>query len=254
MTTPDLYDGVLAEAYDHYLSGDRIEDLPFWRRFSAGADGAILELGCGTGRVLLPLLADGIAAEGLDGSADMLALCREKAAQQGLPEPVLHQADMAGFSLGRRYGAVFSAVGTLTLLAAPGAMAAALAAVRAHLRPGGRIGISMEGPTAAPPPAGPVVVRDVVRPTDGARFLCRLEPLAPDHPATHRFRMTNEAVAPDGTILGRQTNEIAFRRWAPEELAALLRDAGFSGVAILDETGRPASGPLPSYIATAVAA
>jgi len=48
-------------------------DVPFWRRLAADARGPILELGCGTGRVTLPLARAGAAIVGIDRSAAMLA-------------------------------------------------------------------------------------------------------------------------------------------------------------------------------------
>src|SRR6185436_3570970 len=47
-------------------------DVPFWRRVAAEADGQVLELGCGTGRVSLPLARAGIELVGVDRSAPML--------------------------------------------------------------------------------------------------------------------------------------------------------------------------------------
>jgi len=48
-------------------------DVPFWRRVALGADGPVLELGCGTGRVSLPLAKAGVDLVGIDRSAEMLA-------------------------------------------------------------------------------------------------------------------------------------------------------------------------------------
>ncbi len=48
-------------------------DVPFWRRVAIGAGGPVLELGCGTGRVSLPLARAGVNLVGVDRSAPMLA-------------------------------------------------------------------------------------------------------------------------------------------------------------------------------------
>src|SRR4051812_37617090 len=55
-------------------------DVPFWRGVAARAGGRVLELGCGTGRVSLPLAADGLNLVGIDRSAPMLARAVERAA------------------------------------------------------------------------------------------------------------------------------------------------------------------------------
>jgi SAM-dependent methyltransferase len=54
-------------------------DVPFWRRIAAGAGGRVLELGCGTGRVSLPLAKAGVDLVGIDRSAVMLAKAARRA-------------------------------------------------------------------------------------------------------------------------------------------------------------------------------
>src|SRR6185436_19312230 len=51
-------------------------DVAFWRRIAAEAHGPVLELGCGTGRVSLPIASAGVALVGIDRSAPMLAQAR----------------------------------------------------------------------------------------------------------------------------------------------------------------------------------
>src|SRR5713101_7138202 len=48
-------------------------DVPFWRRVASQARGRVLELGCGTGRVTVPLAKAGVRIVGVDRSAQMLA-------------------------------------------------------------------------------------------------------------------------------------------------------------------------------------
>jgi ubiquinone/menaquinone biosynthesis C-methylase UbiE len=56
-------------------------DVPFWRRVAAGVRGRVLELGCGTGRVTIPLAKSGVEVVGADRSAPMLARLRSRAAR-----------------------------------------------------------------------------------------------------------------------------------------------------------------------------
>ena len=53
-------------------------DVPFWRRFALNAAGHVLELGCGTGRITLPLARAGVRIVGIDRSAPMLARARRR--------------------------------------------------------------------------------------------------------------------------------------------------------------------------------
>jgi len=234
MTLPRaLYDGLLAEVYDDYTAADSRDDLALWDRLAGECDGPALELGSGTGRVLVPLLAKGYRVEGLDNSPDMLARCRARAADMGFA-PVLHLADMTDFALDRTYGLIFCAAGTLTLLAEPGQMEAALGQARAHLAPDALLALAMDAPT--PAPEGPVIARDLRRDGDGARLRCVLDLLPSEIPEVARWRMTNEITAPTGETRS-DTTEIAFRRPDPARFAQMLRAAGFSEVTIRDATG-----------------
>jgi ubiquinone/menaquinone biosynthesis C-methylase UbiE len=56
-------------------------DVPFWRRVAAGVEGLVLELGCGTGRVTIPLAKSGVDVVGVDRSAPMLVRLRARVAR-----------------------------------------------------------------------------------------------------------------------------------------------------------------------------
>ncbi|TFL16345.1 class I SAM-dependent methyltransferase [Jannaschia formosa] len=232
-----LYDGLLAEVYDDYTDADNRDDLVLWHRLCGEGHGVKLELASGTGRILLPLLAEEYPVEGLDNSADMLARCRDRGTEMGLA-PVLHEADMTTFTLGRRYGLIFCAAGSLTLLAEPGQMEAALERSREHLEPGGQLALAMDAP--AKPATGKVLARDMRRDGDGARLRCILDPLPDANPEVARWRMTNEVVPPDGATR-RETADIAFRRPAPHTFADMLRARGFADVTLMDAHG---TGPI----------
>lgn len=53
-------------------------DVPFWRRLASKSPGPVLELGCGTGRVTVPLAREGVRIVGVDRSAEMLARARQR--------------------------------------------------------------------------------------------------------------------------------------------------------------------------------
>ena len=133
---PDIY--ASARRYDA-LTGEMNagEDLGYWERQIRLVPGPVLELACGTGRLTLPLAERGITVEGLDVSAVMLDRAREKSSVRGLVVP-WHQADCAGFDLGRRFGTIFLPNNSLGHLLHWRDFVACLACVRRHLLPGGR--------------------------------------------------------------------------------------------------------------------
>jgi SAM-dependent methyltransferase len=96
----DYYSETFAEFYDHLDVYVNRSDVDFFVSEALAARGPVLELGCGTGRVLVPCARAGAAIWGLDFSETMLARCRQKLASE--PEEVrrrvtLQQGDMRNF-------------------------------------------------------------------------------------------------------------------------------------------------------------
>jgi cyclopropane fatty-acyl-phospholipid synthase-like methyltransferase len=73
-------------------------DSDYYREQATAADGPVLELGCGTGRVYLAMLRAGVDADGIDLSAASLSALRENAAEEGL-EPTVWQGNMTQFTV-----------------------------------------------------------------------------------------------------------------------------------------------------------
>jgi SAM-dependent methyltransferase len=243
------YGSVLAEAYDAFVASDGRDDIDAWIALARASDDPVLELGCGTGRLLLPLAAAGIDVEGLDAAPAMLAVCRREAASRGL-SVTLHEADMSDFSLPRRFGFVFCAAGSLSLLAEPGVLERALGAIRRACRPGARVAFELDAPTPPRPTGEERIVRDLVRPADGARLLCRLLAVPDPDPQVRRYLMTTE-IRPVGGAPRVEETPIAFRMLDPETITALLAQAGFEAVAIGPAPGAPGDAVDEAFLVTA---
>jgi SAM-dependent methyltransferase len=141
------YEGVVAEAYDAWIPVDEeLSDEGIYTTLIGEVGGPVLELGCGTGRPLLRWLAAGHEVEGIDSSADMLAILRRHAAERGL-RPVLHHGDLAPLSIGRFYAAIVCPAGTFTLISDVGRARQAVDSYLDHLRPGGVLALSLAEPT-----------------------------------------------------------------------------------------------------------
>ena len=106
---PRFIPRLLAESELYDLLFDTLDfDRAFWLHVGRTAKGPVLDLGCGTGRVLIPLLEAGVDADGVDLSPAMLDRLEAKAAKKGL-HPRLLAADMSDFTMPRRYARVISA-------------------------------------------------------------------------------------------------------------------------------------------------
>lgn len=92
-----------ADFYDAYYDDDIVpDDMDFYVELARNADGPVLEVGCGTGRIYLELLRAGIDAHGIDISQGMLEVLRERAAEQELT-PQVWEADMRSFDTETEY-------------------------------------------------------------------------------------------------------------------------------------------------------
>lgn len=139
--TVESYFDEWSEVYDAELAARGGEDIDFYRERAAEADGPVLELGCGTGRIYLELLADGVDADGIDISAAMLDRLQEKAAGRGL-DPSVWRADTADFSVGREYDLVIAPADVFLYNLTIEDQLATLSNVESALAPGGEVVLS----------------------------------------------------------------------------------------------------------------
>lgn len=116
-------------------------DVAFYVDAARRQGGRVLELGCGTGRITLPIARAGLDVVGLDGSDEMLAALRAKVAAEP-PEVqariTLHRGDARDFALGARFDLVIAPFRILQHLVTLDDQLRCLACVRQHLAPGGR--------------------------------------------------------------------------------------------------------------------
>lgn len=131
------YQDHAAEFYDRQVSIFDRDDAAFYRELAQSVDGPVLELACGTGRVYLELLRDGVDVDGIDLSADTLEVLREKGGEEGL-DPSVWQADMADFTVDRAYDLVYCPFNAIQHLVTIEDQLAALESVYDALAPGGQ--------------------------------------------------------------------------------------------------------------------
>src|SRR5215467_10175690 len=129
----DVYGPRGAGLYDASSSRLRASsgDAAFYLDLARRARGPVLELGCGTGRVLLPIAREGIECTGLDASRSMLARLRASRPPKSLR---LVFGRMQDFSIPKkRFALIYSAFRAFQHLLTVEDQLACLAAVRRHL-------------------------------------------------------------------------------------------------------------------------
>lgn len=138
----DLYEGYYSEFYEAVTGRTDYDIALILEQAGKLAEGRkVLELACGSGRILMHLANRGFSVTGLDLSEDMLKICRKKQAQ--LPARLSSrietvQGDMTDFKLGERFPLIVLSATSISLLRELHDFKRMLGTVERHLEPGGR--------------------------------------------------------------------------------------------------------------------
>lgn len=150
--TTSSYDAIpdFGLLYDSVPAYATRRDVSFYVHEASRVEGTVLELGCGTGRILLPLARTGHTVVGLDGSRQMLARCRAKVQEE--PEPirariVLLHGDVRSFELDDRFALVIAPFRIFQHIPALDDQLQCLESVARHLAPGGRFVFDVFNPS-----------------------------------------------------------------------------------------------------------
>lgn len=135
---PGGYDEQRAEIYAHQMEGSSRGDVSFYVEKATEADGPVLELACGTGRIYLEILEQGVPIDGLDASNAALDILREEASERNL-DPSVWQADMASFDPDQAYELVICPFNSFQHLLSIDEQLAALRCIYEALTPSGRL-------------------------------------------------------------------------------------------------------------------
>ena len=221
-----------ATLYDHEYKRRR-DDVRWYQALAKkelekpSARAAILELGCGSGRTLLPLARDGWRVVGVDASATMLSRCRARLERVRDARVELVQADFRALALRRRFPLVICPFNAFMHLYTRDDVERFLAVVRAHLAPGGLFAFDVMNPDLA------WLSRDPTRRWARTRFR---------HPRTGKLTYYSTSLSYDAALQvafmriyyepaggGRErTVKLTHRQFFPLELEALLHYNGFS--------------------------
>ena len=195
------------------------EDLNFWRELAKRQAGNILELGCGTGRVLLPLAEAGHRIFGLDGDAQMLTFLKRNIPQALRSQVNIFRGDLCAYHLGLQFSLILLPCNTYSTLL-PNQRAQALERARQHLLPNGVFAVSMPNPVlldGLPRQSKPEVEEVFPHPLDGepvqvssawkrtrqrVTFTWYYDHLLPDGNVQRTIQAVSHDIIPLETVLG----------------------------------------------------
>lgn len=224
---PSVFDD--GDAYDLVLN-DFPYGLDFYVALACAAKSPVLDVACGTGRIMLPCLQKGVDVDGLDLFEPMLTTLRNKAAALGL-SPQLYQADMADFAVPRRYGLVMIPFNAFIHNMTQEAQISCLQRCREHLLPGGQLAFDTFFPSlqiVGAAESGRVLEGEFLHPATGLPIRLydtrRFDRVAQTQHSLNEI----ELLAADGSIQVVLRSEISSRYIYKHEMELLLRIAGFS--------------------------
>jgi ubiquinone/menaquinone biosynthesis C-methylase UbiE len=221
-------------------------DVPFWRRVASEADGPVLELGCGTGRVSLPLARAGIDLVGIDRSDSMLmrAVRRAKALRRSTPIPnpksripQFVRGDVRALPFRRRsFAMVVAPYGILQSLIRPRDLTATLASVARVLPRGGTFGIDLMPDV---PKWREYTDRVQLSGRAGTARLTLIESVRQD-PTRQLTTFEQRYLVRRGSRTTEHRFNLPFRTLSVAQMTVHLERAGFAVSAVLgDYRGRP---------------
>ena len=209
------------------------DDELAWYAAHLPREGAcVLDLCCGSGRLLLPLLRAGFNAHGIDASSPMIEACSARVAAASVSTTLVRQP-MDEINLPFRYGGAYAAGGSFQRLTDPVAARRALARVRAHLVPPGVLLLDLFVPSEGAQRLGAALVEvRTTRLSDGTRIALRSETTTYSEERIARTR--NRYVHRRGTAhLAEETESVALTWYPRDEIVEVVRDAGFASVELV---------------------
>jgi SAM-dependent methyltransferase len=202
------------------------EDIPFWQELAKQYTGPILELGCGTGRVLLPLAQIGRPVYGIDNERGVLALLRSRITSDQKMYTRILQADTAAFHFDLHFGLIIAPCNTYSTFSTK-TRGRTLSRVRFHLHEDGVFALSLPNPTTLkhlPARSEPEVEEIFPHPLDGEPVQVSSSWERSDRFITIQWHYDH--LLPEGGI-ERSSTQIKHSLISTRDFLAEIRSAGF---------------------------
>lgn len=140
----------VAEYYDHVIPYRNRADISFYVEVAEESGGPVLEMGCGTGRILIPVARSGIEIVGIDLSRHMLQICHDRLKRE--PEEVqaraqVFEADMRSFKSDQAFSLITTPFRPFQHLITVEDQISCLECAYGHLVDGGRLILEIFNPS-----------------------------------------------------------------------------------------------------------
>ena len=254
--------GLMAECWAEFNNDAR--EAPFFLQEIARFGQPVLDVACGTGRMLLPLLRAGVDIDGCDISADMLHHCRRKAASEGL-SPNLYQQPMHAFDLPHKYRTIYIC-DSFDLAGSREKDLETLRRCYAHLEEDGALLLNIQAEYASPegwaswlkekrqalPEPWPKEGRRRIA-SDGSEYVDRFRHIQLDPlDQTFTIQVSIEKLQ-SGRLIASEESALRGNIYFKNELLLILKMAGFRQITVRgDYTDEPATADSVELVFTAL--
>jgi ubiquinone/menaquinone biosynthesis C-methylase UbiE len=238
------YEGLEANLYD-LIWEDEYDDEAFYSWLLSEKEGKILEVACGTGRILIPFFQRGRDIEGLDASQTMLNICKQNAKSSNL-NPILYNQKMEEMSLPEKYDTIFLPGFSFQLLTIREQADQALTHFHNHLNQDGQLIISTFVPWTSIQSNECEntwqLRKNTIRPEDKAQILCHEAVATARQEQLLTIWNRYEVLSPEGKLLETELRRMYVRWYFKNEFLLLLEKAGFKNIETFgDFSSEPAS-------------
>jgi len=234
MTTPNYeYYGLMAEFWDLFRGDTSTwEDRFFYLDLVKKYGQPVLDVGCGTGRIQLDFLQQGIDIDGIDNSPDMLARLYQKAKKVNL-HPTVHQQEMDKLELPRKYQTILVPSSSFQLLLDASLPSIVMQRFYEHLLSGGVLVMPFMTLWKDGDPLESEFTREAVRPEDGATIrrwqYSRFDPATELEDTIDRYEIIK-----DGQVIQSEEHHQspATRSYTQEQAITIYKQAGFKEILV----------------------
>lgn len=235
--TLDTYLSLCTEVYDLSKPNPPEDAYAFYRNYAIKANGPILEPMCGTGRFLLPLLAEGFDVHGFDASDHMLEALHFKAKAKNL-EPTVWKCFVEDLKRPEKYNLIFIPSGSFCLIIDPAAVKSALKTLYHHLSDDGVL--LFEGETLKAVPPLDVWRGSVWHKPNGQKIILSQLATMQDDICTS---LCKYELMETGKIIHTEIEELKVKIYEQDQLMEMLKSADFKHIRTLkafDQSSGPA--------------